>query len=519
MATGASDSDMGFCLLQQITNDSVWATVAPEARVTLPRGTLGGGKETDSYDVTKFAKVVEGEGQDGQGYFTFLTGSLEDKTGATNMQNIGGGVKLLSSKAINALLALDFCNPVYSWRRSLLLQYAPAIGNLKASGTSYDVEEKWIANLRAAIHASMPGEPEYEFLALYDHDDAGETLRTRFNAYVKAVRKHAATRQGIEDYLELAEAKRRIYRPLPLDEFGLTLPYAVQGQGSRSIPPLEMNLNGQVVTMPDRGTRFFREWTKTLWTNDPQLIPAPENGVSGSSGAPIAPWLLPLKAGTIPPFVKGSEAALPPQTCPASGRKGHQAGACPMAGLNAQAVSVAKTPVWEDDIARLFTHPYWVSDDPSKQALVGQEWRNAMLFYGNKDETPSGTPPARQSFDLFTCHTVRENIVVIYQHLRSQSMPITDDPAELWPEAALEQLRLWANQGCREKQADPINPSNLIPPPVDPPVTFRIRKDIRSLTQAELDDYRSRLDDRLHPGVLGSKWQELCRLRKSLPSE
>ena len=41
----------------------------------------------------------------------------------------------------------------------------------------------------------------------------------------------------------------------------------------------------------------------------------------------------------------------------------------------------------------------------------------------------------------------------------------------------------------------------------------RVRKDIRSLSDEELQIYRAKLDDLLQVGALNSKWQELGRLR------
>lgn len=134
-----------------------------------------------------------------------------------------------------------------------------------------------------------------------------------------------------------------------------------------------------------------------------------------------------------------------------------------------------------------------------------------MIGYGNK--TAAGN-----EFDLWNEDCVKENVVTIYDHLRSRSMPITSDPTQYWPDDALETLRNWANQGFRTTDSDPIVPSNVIPAPVNPAPTYRTRKDIRSLTEAELNTFRAKLDNILGCQVLGSKWQELCRLRKFVPS-
>lgn len=92
---------------------------------------------------------------------------------------------------------------------------------------------------------------------------------------------------------------------------------------------------------------------------------------------------------------------------------------------------------------------------------------------------------------------VTTNAVTIYDHLRSRAMPITADPRQYWPDWALEILRLWVNQGCRVSPSDPLKPADRIPYPQDPEIQVRVRRDIRSLSPAELDDYRSRVENRL----------------------
>jgi hypothetical protein len=105
--------------------------------------------------------------------------------------------------------------------------------------------------------------------------------------------------------------------------------------------------------------------------------------------------------------------------------------------------------------------------------------------------------------------------LVIYQHLRSKSMPITSDPTEYWPDEALETLRLWANQGFRSMANDPVGSTMIIAEPDDPPETMRVRKDILNLSPQELQAYREKLDDVLQVGSLTGAdgkqtlWQEL----------
>lgn len=59
------------------------------------------------------------------------------------------------------------------------------------------------------------------------------------------------------------------------------------------------------------------------------------------------------------------------------------------------------------------------------------------------------SPPSEQPLylDLSDRESVQFNAVIIYQHLRSKSMPITSNPGEYWPDDAFEAFRLWDKQG------------------------------------------------------------------------
>ena len=116
--------------------------------------------------------------------------------------------------------------------------------------------------------------------------------------------------------------------------------------------------------------------------------------------------------------------------------------------------------------------------------------------------------------DLWNPVHVQRDVVTIYGHLRSRSMPIVRSGDEFWPEDALELLRAWANGGFRSSSSDPVEPQEIIPKPVDPPAVTCVRKDILSLTDTELRTYRTKLEDVLGCFALNSKWQELGLLRR-----
>lgn len=165
-------------------------------------------------------------------------------------------------------------------------------------------------------------------------------------------------------------------------------------------------------------------------------------------------------------------------------------------------MATQKIPNWEDDILPLIQAPYWVPNDPEG---VGQTWIGAMQDWGK--------------WDLSNYDDVKKRSAGIYKHLRSKSMPVTRNPDHYWPEEALELLRDWANNGFpRDANAQHTpSPVPVIPEPIDPPIFFRVRKDIMSLSREELVTYQSKLDDVLNVRELKSKWQELGILRKLNP--
>ncbi|RGP67163.1 beta-c chain unit d [Fusarium sporotrichioides] len=164
----------------------------------------------------------------------------------------------------------------------------------------------------------------------------------------------------------------------------------------------------------------------------------------------------------------------------------------------------AKVPNWEDDILPLIQKPYWIT---TNSEVVGREWVNEMLYWGK--------------WDLSSYEDVRKRAPGIYNHLRSKSMPVTRNPDHYWPEEALELFRHWANNGYMRNKLDTqstqiVEP--VIPEPLEPPTSYRVRKDIMSMTREELVEYQSKLDDILHVQDVGfegkqTKWQELGVLR------
>ncbi|KAF4441157.1 Hemocyanin beta-C chain unit D [Fusarium acutatum] len=149
---------------------------------------------------------------------------------------------------------------------------------------------------------------------------------------------------------------------------------------------------------------------------------------------------------------------------------------------------------WKDDVLPMIKTPYWVADMPGN---VGQTWIDMMEKWGG--------------WTLSNPDHVKKRAVGIYRHLRSKAMPVTRNPEHYWPEDALEVFRNWANSGFPLDADDQIAqvPKEVIPKPLDPPIHYRVRKDIMSMSREELVTYQTKLDDILQVREKESKWQEL----------
>lgn len=244
-------------------------------QIPLKEGTLGGGKGTDAFKLTTFLEVApKTEGRP----FVALQPSYEDARGVISMHSFKSGLggafpdALLSDKAFKAILALDFWNPIYSWRRGLLMQYVPKETNLTPDGKEYDLETNFMAAIRKSPYVVNKDEesPEYQLQQLYDDPAKMHEHEEKLKRYIRYISQRLETEEGILDYLKLAESRRRIYRPLPLNEFGVQLPYAVGLEPDW--PYIEMTEKGETQKIPERGLVFLASWIGTLHGYDPRLV-------------------------------------------------------------------------------------------------------------------------------------------------------------------------------------------------------------------------------------------------------
>lgn len=121
------------------------------------------------------------------------------------------------------------------------MRYIPSTLDYCPTGTSEDDRYRFSTDLAEAVQTGIESleldpktSPEAEFLELLSNPDVEQEARKRLQAYVDNINKKLSTKEGVSDYMALAETKRRMFRPPPstrrpvhpLAEFDLSLPYA-----------------------------------------------------------------------------------------------------------------------------------------------------------------------------------------------------------------------------------------------------------------------------------------------------
>jgi hypothetical protein len=115
--------------------------------------------------------------------------------------------KILSPRLAASLLMVDFCNPLFSRRRSALLPYVPNSASLVNSG---DFEQQFVAAVQVSANSQD---------ALWKR-----TFEERIENFFSKLTPQMASEATFARVFELAESRRREFRRRPLAEFRLTTP-------------------------------------------------------------------------------------------------------------------------------------------------------------------------------------------------------------------------------------------------------------------------------------------------------
>jgi hypothetical protein len=334
---------IGLSLIQELDPHKDPPT---EPDFTLPWQSLGGDRrDAPDYPDIPYKIALAGEGASP---FNFLHASFEDAQGVIKSQSIVRAhdkhsqppyVGLFSELTFYAIMMLDFWNPIYSWKRGILMGYVPQTTNF--NGESYDLEPNFIANVKKSPKASEPESPEYQFLQLLNKTlgDFQQMIGDYLSAVANRVKNDPVN--ALQDYLLLAESRRRIYRPLPLDEFGYTLPFATKVDFTPGKGLLEMTPQGTIQVMDQRGQDFLNMWTTSLAEPDPHVVPTAEakNHTTEPGTPPVAITALPRPATLAIRCQSLTSQVSSPSFSLATRRSRRAGGGCPFRNQ-----SVAKAP-------------------------------------------------------------------------------------------------------------------------------------------------------------------------------
>lgn len=195
--------------------------------------------QTDVYRASverfEFALRDEDAGfeQKGDAKFAFLVPerAREDDIALAEAIRIG----LLTPRFAAALLMVDFPNPIFSRRRESLLGHVPASATLE--GGASDFSEQMAEAILAAASGTPEGSPEREFAERWNvGEDFADPFDALLGAYFAAVGERLATQEGFDDYVRVAESRRRrAKREMPIIEFPLLFPSTNIADAERAI--------------------------------------------------------------------------------------------------------------------------------------------------------------------------------------------------------------------------------------------------------------------------------------------
>lgn len=180
----------------------------------------------------------------GDTFFAFVVpeAALEDNAVVRVMCEQG----LISPKFAACALMVDFPNPVFSTDRARLLRYVPT------TPTATDALGDRIAQRILAAAATLPADsPEAQFAANWNRPEVTwrEDFAQRLTTYLAQVQARITTEDGFDDYVRLAESRRRRFKAMRLNEFELTLPTTNIPAGA---PALRMREDATVTEAPEQ---------------------------------------------------------------------------------------------------------------------------------------------------------------------------------------------------------------------------------------------------------------------------
>ncbi len=179
-----------------------------------------------------------GFSQPGDTFFAFVVPepACEDNEVVRQMVEQG----LITAKFAACALMVDFTNPVFSPVREQLMNHVPTTPT-----TVTELQEHITQAILEAATSLPPNSPERRFAAdwVLADDTWPKAFAQRIDDYLGHIGQRIRESAGFDDYVRLAESRRRDFKAMRLNEFELTLPTT---NIPADAPGLRMNDDGTV---------------------------------------------------------------------------------------------------------------------------------------------------------------------------------------------------------------------------------------------------------------------------------
>lgn len=203
--------------------------------------TMKGKNYKDLIEKYRFALKSGTFTQKGDSFFAFAVPvpAFEDVNVVDQMVNMN----FIGAKFAACCLMVDFPNPIYSNRRQQLMKYCPP-DNLPFD--SPNSIEDFMAKAIMESALNLPNNSaEAEFASRWRIDDSEwpTSFGNEITKYIQSIQARILTADGADEYVQLAESRRRDFKRTKLHEFGLTLP---ETSIAMDAPALEMCYDGKI---------------------------------------------------------------------------------------------------------------------------------------------------------------------------------------------------------------------------------------------------------------------------------
>jgi len=150
--------------------------------------------------------------------------------------------ELISEQFAAVMLMIDFPNPIGSIKRASLMKYVPDVVDMNLNNP-YPIQQAILKSIDASLNLLPASDIAFQVIEDMKLTDWREVFSLRITDYLRNVQLKAGTLSGLDDYFQLIESRRRLFKKKPLSEFDLTLP---SSSISTSVKRFTMHENGNI---------------------------------------------------------------------------------------------------------------------------------------------------------------------------------------------------------------------------------------------------------------------------------